>query len=183
MILQASAKALIFLKSKHGGLVVGGLHATGFMIYRTDTGAWSAPCFITLNRIEIGAVAGYETAHVLMAGFTRNGVAELASGEGHQTLGTDVTFQLWPFGGSSGPDDYASLDVSSDWVTAAAGQGFLFDFALAGGKLSVDKEKNKEVYGDIGEDSSNVIYGKVPRPEELSPLYHKVKEVSARTFN
>jgi len=161
---------------------VGGLHATGFMIARTQTGAWSAPCFVNMCRIELGAIAGYETAHVLMAGFTRHGVAELASGDGHHTFGSEVTFQLWPFISGSGPDDYASLDIASDWVTAAAGQGFLFDFALAGGKLSVDKEKNKEVYGDIGEDPANVIYGKIPHPAPMAPLYHKVKEVAARTF-
>jgi lipid-binding SYLF domain-containing protein len=63
---QASAKALIFLTAIHGGIVVGGLHATGFMITHTQTGAWSAPCFVTLNRVEIGAVLGLETVSMLM---------------------------------------------------------------------------------------------------------------------
>jgi len=162
---------------------VGGLHATGFMITHTQTGAWSAPCFVTLNRIEIGAVVGVETAHILMAGITRHGVAELASGEKHQTFGSDVTFQLWPFSGSSGPDDYASLDVASDWVTAAAGQGFLFDFSLAGSSLSVDNTKNKNVYGDIGEDPANVLHGKIPHPVEMAPLYHKIKAIAAKVFD
>lgn len=163
---------------------MGGLHATGFMISHTHTGAWSAPCFITLNRIEIGAVAGVETAHLLMASFTRQGVAELAAGEKHQTFGSDVTFQLWPFSSTdSGPDDYASLDVASDWVTAAAGQGFLFDFSLAGSSLSVDNAKNKNVYGEIGEDPANILYGKVPHPVEMTPLYHKIKEIAARALD
>jgi lipid-binding SYLF domain-containing protein len=153
------------------------------MIVKTNTGAWSAPCFVTLNRLSIGAVVGVETTHMLMAGFTRQGVEELAGGKKHQTFGSDITFQFWPFSSTeSGPDDYASLDVNSDWVIAAVGKGLLFDFSLSGSSLSVDNAKNKEVYGE--EDPAGIIYGtKVSHSQsEMVPLYHKITEIAKRAL-
>lgn len=165
--------------------MVGGLHATGFLIALTQKSTWSAPCFVTLNRIEIGAVAGIQTAHMLMASVTRNGLMELASGGKHQTFGSDISFQFWPFSTSkSGPDDYASLDVTSDWIIAQVAQGVLFDFSLSGSSLAVDHAKNKRVYGDaMGHDPGNIILReKVPRPPEMVPLYRKISEISSRAL-
>ena len=181
--MKASAKALVFLKATHGGLVMGGLHATGFMIARSDHSKWSAPCFVSLNRFEIGAIAGIETADILMASITRQGVTELASEGTHKTFGTDLSFQFWPFAnGSSGPDDYASLDVNSDWVYCSISRGLLFDFSLSGSSLSIDEAKNKEAYGDLGVDQANIISGKVPRPQDMAPLYHKINEIASRAL-
>jgi lipid-binding SYLF domain-containing protein len=155
------------------------------MIALTPTGAWSAPCFVTLKRFQIGAVAGMETAHMLMASLTRVGVEELAAGGSHFTLGTDITFQVWPFSTSgSGPDVYASLDVGSDWVIAAVGQGLLFDFSLSGSSLSVDVEKNKKVYGDdMGGNTADILHGRVPNSAIMVPLYRKIKEISSRALS
>ena len=35
-------------------------HGSGFAISKTSQGGWSAPCFVTLNQFELGAIAGLE---------------------------------------------------------------------------------------------------------------------------
>jgi lipid-binding SYLF domain-containing protein len=180
--LQASSKGLVFIQSYHAGIVIGGVHGTGFAIARTTTGRWSPPCFITLNRVEIGAVLGVETSSTIMAAVTRRGVEELAAGK-HQVFGTDVSVQLWPFSkDGSGADDEISLDVSSDWLTASVGRGILFNFSLAGGSLSVDVAKNKRAYGEAGVTAADILHGKVAHQVDMERLYSTINKVAQKAL-
>ena len=171
---------MVFIQSYQAGIIVGGVHGTGFALARTSTGRWSPPCFVTLNRVEVGGIFGAQRASTVMAAITRRGVEELAAGK-HQTFGTDVSIQLWPFSNEgSGPDDSISLDMSSDWLTASVGRGLLIDFSLAGGSLSVDAAKNKKAYGAEGESAADILHGKVPHQQGMERLYSTINKIAAQ---
>lgn len=92
-VLQASAQGLVFLSSWRGGVVAGVECGSGFALARLPRGSWSAPCFVTITREEVGAVLGLEHESTLMVSVTRVGVEELAAGRYH-TFGTDVSVQV-----------------------------------------------------------------------------------------
>lgn len=57
---QASSKCLVFLSSWRAGVFAGGVVGHGFAIAKTPSGKWSAPCFVNIKKMELGAFFGVE---------------------------------------------------------------------------------------------------------------------------
>ena len=166
----------MFLKYVRAGLVVAGVaHGSGFAISRTMRGQWSAPCFVTLTRLEVGALAGFEQVASLMAAITRRGLELLASGT-RQSFGTDVTVRPWPIPLQQNAID--ALNVDSDWIVAnVQRKGVFIEFGLTAGFMSADESLNRKVYGkDIN--AEDILHGIVPRPPEMESLYRRIDEIA-----
>ena len=172
--MQASSKCLIFLESSRGGIFFGGVRGEGFAIARTSAGSWSAPCFVSLRKFEIGAFFGFQSSKTLMSALTKSAIQRLIDNE-YTEFGSDVTVQLWPTG-ANGPDDQVAVN-SSDWVTATCSTGVVFDFSLSGGSIKINEAKNTEVYGE-GVTASQLLNGQVDKPKAMIPLYQKVSAIS-----
>jgi lipid-binding SYLF domain-containing protein len=51
---------LVFLSSWRAGVFAGGVLGHGFAIAKTPSGKWSAPCFVNIKKMELGAFFGVE---------------------------------------------------------------------------------------------------------------------------
>mmetsp|Transcript_5989 Transcript_5989/g.11683 ORF Transcript_5989/g.11683 Transcript_5989/m.11683 type:complete len:216 (-) Transcript_5989:665-1312(-) len=170
----ASAKCLVFLNSWRAGVFAGGAYGTGFAIAKSSSGSWTAPCFVTLKKLELGAFFGYEKSRTLMSALTKSSIQKLIDNE-YTEFGSDVTVQLWPLA-DHGPNDQISVSPS-DWVTASCSTGIIFDFSLSGGGMRIDDEKNHAVYGE-GVSAADLLGGSVDKPKEMIPLYQKITAIS-----
>jgi len=151
----------------------------GFAVAKLSSGGWSAPCFVTMKKIGIGALFGVEKSRTLMSSMTRMGIQQLVDNK-YTEFGSDITVQLWPTG-SHGPNDEVSI-CASDWVSASSSTGVIFDFSLSGGSMKIDDEKNHDLYGPEVS-GSDILTGKMEKPQEMIPLYHKITEISKKALN
>ena len=177
--IQASSKCLVFLNSWRAGVFAGGVYGTGFAIAKSSSGSWTAPCFVTLKKLELGAFFGYEQSRTLMSALTKSSIQNLIDNE-YTEFGSDVTVQLWPLA-DHGPNDQVSVS-QSDWVTASCSTGIIFDFSLSGGGMRIDDAKNHAIYGD-GVSASDLLGGAVDKPKDMIPLYQKITAISKLALN
>ncbi len=186
---QASARGLLFLRGWHGGLLLGGIRASGFAIARGEHAGWSAPLFMRLTRLEAGALLGAERLHALMAALTDRAAGALANGV-PQALGADFALDLWPLVGSEEVLDLRAEHTATiygttvDYATASTGRGVLLDASVARGAARPDAAKNRRIYGDGGgrdaPSARAILRGGVPPPAELAPLYARIAAIARR---
>ena len=90
----ASSNVLIFLETTRAGLFVGTTGGKGFAIAKVG-GSWSAPCYVSLRKFELGAILGFSSSYTIISGLSRRAVQEIID-DNYTEFGTDVTIQLWP---------------------------------------------------------------------------------------
>ena len=174
----ASSSILIFLETTRFGLFLGTTGGRGFAIAKVG-GSWSAPCYVTMRKVELGAIIGYSSSYTIISGISKRAIQEIID-DNYTEFGTDVTVQLWPK--EAGVDDAVSVN-SSDFVSASCSNGVLFDFSLSGGSLRIDTKKNAQVYGESGSSASEILNGVTPKPKDMVPLYQKISTISRAALN
>lgn len=173
----ASSNILIFLETTRAGLFIGTTGGRGFAVAKVG-GSWSAPCYVSLRKIELGAILGFSSSYTVISGISKRAIQEIID-DNYTEFGTDVTVQLWPK--EAGVDDTVSVN-SSDFVSASCSNGVLFDFSLSGGALRIDTKKNALVYGEDAT-ASSILNGVTPKPKEMVPLYQKIGGIARSALN
>lgn len=173
----ASSNILIFLETTRVGLFLGTTGGRGFAIAKVG-GSWSAPCYVSLRKFELGAIIGFSSSYTIISGISKRAIQEVIE-DNYTEFGTDVTVQLWPK--EAGVDDEVSVN-SSDFVSASCSNGVLFDFSLSGGALRIDTKKNAKVYGE-DVTASSLLNGVTPKPKEMVPLYQKINAIAKSALN
>ena len=102
----------------------------------------------------------------------------------HSMLGVDNTFTMFNTATETKSDVISLSSGVSDVAGASVVKGVMLDFSLAGGWLSVDEEKMKNVYGTTPTTVSttiarSVVSGATPPPPEMMPLYDYINKLIA----
>jgi lipid-binding SYLF domain-containing protein len=182
------AAGLAFLSTYKIGLGLGVSGGSGILINRlpVDDGqklsnGWSAPVFIALKGVSIGATAGYSSVSSIVVLDTQYAVLRLATKSRESTMTPDANVAVPGLGGyhmNQGPN----LNVENK--QGGAGIQTSREFSLAGGAIvdvsskmafyNVDDQKNKLLYGpDFTAEA--ILCGKVDPPPEMMPLYEELE--------
>ncbi|GAB4814474.1 hypothetical protein N2152v2_001520 [Parachlorella kessleri] len=150
----------------------------GFMLAKLPPAApnlpprWSAPLFLSLSVAELGILMGVERAETFMVAMTDKTVRRLMHGS-HTLLGMDQSMVAFAPQIENKSDVIATSNLDADIVSITHASGFMVDFSLAGGSVSVDNSKNRKLYGSETT-SEAILGGTVLPPPELEALYMKL---------
>jgi hypothetical protein len=99
----------------------------------------------------------------------------------HSMFGVDHSFTMFS-PSSEDKSDVIALSVGeSDLVVASVVTGAMMDFSFAGGKMSVDETKMKEIYGP-GVAAHSVMIGQIVPPPEMDELYAHINSMILVSF-
>ena len=126
-----------------GGFVVGVRHGRGVLLIRDQSGAWSAPQFVTLTGGSVGWQIGMQSTDVILVFKTRNSVNGLSKGK--FTIGLDASVAAGPVGREAA----AATDVSlkAEIYSYSRSRGLFAGVALDGSALQIDTLANQMYYG------------------------------------
>jgi lipid-binding SYLF domain-containing protein len=167
------------------GLGLGGRCDKGFLLKRISHGMspsvnvnvkqWSAPIFIKVRVMFGGLCFGYAKNETFMLAMSEKLLEQLESGA-HKMFGIDQTFTIMQASDESKSDVIALSGGTTDLIVSNLVKGFMLDFSLAGGSMSLDEDGMKRIYGD-GATAKKVINGNIPPPTEFEPLYARLNEM------
>lgn len=182
------AHALIFYQAVKTGLGLAVEHGTGIVVARLDdpldTAAngsaseepaspwptrWSAPCFVRVEGVSWGLVAGIDRVRGVIGLLSKEAVDRLAQGSFRVTAGTECNWALG-HGGSANRDMLANADIAQ--VTIA--KGVMIDICVKAGLVLVDNDKNHEVYGH-GVCAENLLSGQIDTPVGVQVLASAIR--------
>lgn len=161
--LKGAHGVLIFPSLVRGGLVVGATGGTGVLLARgagsrgdgTETG-WSSPAFYTLGGLNVGLLAGGETAQVVVLVNSQAALERLLSNS--VKLGAEASVAL----GAGGKGRAAN--IRADFITYARTRGAYAGLSLEGSVLDVRRTLNRAYYGQAVGVSDILIQRTVAQP-------------------
>lgn len=172
-----NAKGLIFEFCISAGVGVGFRTGHGFAIAKVD-GKWSAPCFILIKALSVGAVAGIEKVSTLAVAASSKPLDQLSRGE-TAVVGKGLQHATLPLGLQGIDLSKAVTNPETDLYSVSAGKGLYLNFSLAGSVMTVDDIRNQAVFG-AGTTGRTTLSGMDPVPAELAPLLAKIDELIAK---
>ena len=176
-ILDRAVAIAVFPSTVRAGFIFGGQRGRGFIAARNpDTGAWSAPAFLTLTGGSIGLQVGAQQADVVLLIQNRRGLARLL---GNQfKLGGAASAAAGPVG--------RSLEASTDLQMLAKilgysrSRGVFAGVTLGGATLRADRDANERFYG-VRLDSRQIIlegHTGAALPEAADRLRHALDRLA-----
>ncbi|KAI7836128.1 hypothetical protein COHA_009958 [Chlorella ohadii] len=160
----SQAKGLIFTWSISGGVGVGIRSGKGFAIAKVDGNRWSAPCFVTVGALAVGALAGVEKVETLLIAETEKPVVNLS-------FGAECVV-----GKASGLEELSHVVIPG--AVKAKSRLDMSD-AVAKGNDLYSISYSQAMFGE-GTTGRTTLSGLDPTPEELAPLVAKINEIVAR---
>ena len=176
-ILDRAAAIAVFPSTIRAGFIFGGQRGRGFISARDpDTGAWSAPAFLTLTGGSIGLQAGAQQADVVLLIQNRRGLARLL---GNQfKLGGDASAAVGPVGRSL--EASTDLQMTAEILSYSRSRGVFAGVTLGGATLRADRDANERFYG-VRLDSRQIVLegrtGGTP-PEAAVQLQHALDRIA-----
>lgn len=152
-ILDRATAIAVFPSTIRAGFIFGGQRGRGFIAARNpDTGAWSAPAFLTLTGGSIGLQVGAQQADVVLLIQNRRGLARLL---GNQfKLGGDASAAVGPVGRSL--EASTDLQMTAEILSYSRSRGVFAGVSLGGATLRADRDANERFYG-VRLDSRQII--------------------------
>ena len=152
-ILDRAAAIAVFPSTVRAGFIFGGQRGRGFIAARDpDTGAWSAPAFLTLTGGSIGLQVGAQQADVVLLIQNRRGLARLL---GNQfKLGGDASAAVGPVGRSL--EASTDLQMTAEILSYSRSRGVFAGVTLGGATLRADRDANERFYG-VRLDSRQIV--------------------------
>ena len=152
-ILDHATAVAVFPSTIRAGFIFGGQRGRGFIAARDpDTGAWSAPAFLTLTGGSIGLQVGAQQADVVLIIQNRRGLARLL---GNQfKLGGDASAAIGPVGRSL--EASTDLQMTAEILSYSRSRGVFAGVTLGGATLRADRDANERFYG-VRLDSRQIV--------------------------
>lgn len=178
LIPRASVRACLGIQFFDLKLVGAGISLTrglGFTIRKlgklNGVTQWSAPCFLRVNNIGVGATLGYDDLQTVVILGTEE-VLDKHKG-GRNLFGIDFDMIV-------GRDSaVVQSDVSeSQAIPYSLAGGALLDFSIKGGRVQVDKGLNGRLYGSAVL-PEHILHGDVGPPKEFFPLFEALNRLAA----
>jgi lipid-binding SYLF domain-containing protein len=127
---------------KKAAFIFGGEYGRGVMSCR-NSGQWSAPMFLRLEKGSWGFQAGAESIDLVLVFMNRGGVDKLLSNK--VSLGVDASAAAGPIGRNATASTDAQMKAQI--LSYSRAQGVFAGVNLSGGVLRPDTDANKDVYG------------------------------------
>lgn len=129
-----------------GGFVIGVRHGRGVLTTRTDTGAWTAPTFITITGGSIGWQAGLQSTDVILVFKTKKSIQGLLNGK--FTIGADASAAAGPVGRDASVSTDARLQA--EIYSYSRSRGLFAGVALDGSVIQIDQAATSRFYWNGG---------------------------------
>lgn len=143
-ILDRAVAVAVFPSTVKAGFFLGGQRGRGFIAGKDpDTGAWSAPAFLTLTGGSIGLQVGAQSADVILLIQNRRGLRRLLDNQ--FKLGGDVSAVVGPVGRSL--EASTDLQLTAEILSYSRTRGVFAGAALGGATLRADRDANERFYG------------------------------------
>ena len=152
-ILDRATAIAVFPSTVRAGFIFGGQRGRGFIAARdAETGAWSAPAFLTLTGGSIGLQVGAQQADIVLLIQNRRGLARLL---GNQfKLGGDASAAVGPVGRSL--EASTDLQMTAEILSYSRSRGVFAGVTLGGATLRADRDANERFYG-VRLDSRQIV--------------------------
>ncbi|KAG2500238.1 hypothetical protein HYH03_001816 [Edaphochlamys debaryana] len=186
-----ACEGLAFVKAAKGGLGLTLAHGHGFVIRKLDqdrhaNSRWSAPVYFKVSQLGLGAAVGYESVESILALMSYHSVVRFT--EEHKVMGTDlglVTTDGAMSGvpaGTFGTSNHMDVQADNEHAVFAYSQahGLLANLSINGTDTHPDKDMNHKLYGDAP--LAEVLGGKVPTFQELTPLYRMISDTGRKAL-
>jgi lipid-binding SYLF domain-containing protein len=143
--LMPRAKGVIVFPSIFkAGFIIGGEGGNGVLVGRdTNTGAWTAPTFVTMGAGSVGLQIGAEASEVMLLIMTENGLRAVLSNQ--VKLGADASIAVGPIG--KGVEASTTTALRADIYSFAKSRGLFGGVSLEGAVLASRPSMNERYYG------------------------------------
>jgi lipid-binding SYLF domain-containing protein len=129
-----------------GGFVIGVRHGRGVLTTRTETGAWTAPTFITITGGSIGWQAGLQSTDLILVFRTRKSIQGIMNGK--FTIGADASASAGPVGRNASASTDARLQA--EILSYSRSRGLFAGVSLDGSVIQIDQAATSQFYWNGG---------------------------------
>jgi len=144
-LLERSVAVAIFPSTVRAGFFLGGQRGRGFIAGRDDeTGAWSAPAFLTLTGGSIGLQVGAQSVDIILLIQNRRGLSRLLDNQ--FKLGGDASAVVGPVGRTV--EASTDLQMTAEILSYSRSRGVFAGVTLGGATLRADRDANERFYGE-----------------------------------
>jgi lipid-binding SYLF domain-containing protein len=181
------AKTLIVYKASSAAFGFASLTGEGVMLKRLPSShpslvKWSAPLFLKIGAKGGGLLFGSQSKSTFaVCTTTQLEDALLGPGKTGSRPLRGIEFAMSCGKGLSEKTDIISVPFGEelDLVSISQTHGPILGFAWLGGTLSVDREKNMEIYGE-GIDARDILSSSREPPPEFQPVYGELNRIVNR---
>ena len=143
-VLNDAAGVTIFPSTIKAGFIFGGHRGKGVVLARDpETGAWSAPAFLTLTGGSFGLQIGAQSVDLVLIVMNQRGLENLLRNE--WKIGGDASAVVGPVG----RDLEASTDIQlrAEILSYSRTRGLFAGVTLQGSTIRADRDANERFYG------------------------------------
>ena len=124
------------------GLLVGGRHGNGILLFKHEDGSWSNPYLVSFSGGGIGFQVGAQSTDFVLVFKSLRNIETL---KGRQvTFGADMAFAAGPVGRQA--EVGTDLSMRSEIYSFSRSRGLFAGFSLEGSSLEVDYEATSALY-------------------------------------
>jgi lipid-binding SYLF domain-containing protein len=141
----ANAEAIaVFPSTLKGGFGFGVHRGKGIVSRRNrETGAWTAPAFLTLTGGSFGAQIGAQALDLVLVVMNKGGLDSLLQSE--FKIGGDASVAAGPVG--RGAEASTDLHLKAEILSYSRARGLFAGVSLAGSAIQEDEDANRAFYG------------------------------------
>ena len=177
-ILERSVAIAVFPSTVRAGFFVGGQRGRGFLAARQDeTGAWSAPAFLTLTGGSIGLQVGAQSVDIILLIQNRRGLSRLLDNQ--FKLGGEASAVVGPIGRSL--EASTDLQLTAEILSYSRSRGVFAGVTLGGATLRADRDANERFYGERLDSRQIVLDGETGNalPDAATRLQEALADLAA----
>ena len=156
-ILNGAEAIAIFPSTIKAGFVFGGHRGRGIIAARhPDTGAWSAPAFLTLTGGSFGLQIGGQSVDLVLVVMNRRGLERLVANQ--FKIGGGASAVVGPVGRDA--EASTDLQLQAEILSYSRTRGVFAGVTLQGSTLRADRDANERFYGERLDSKGIVLEGR-----------------------
>ena len=159
-----------------GAFGIGGRYGKGVISQRLPNGRWSAPAFLKIGGGSFGAQLGVSSTDLVLV-FTDRKALSLLEGGKDLKIGADASAVAGPIGRSA--EAGTNIKLESAIYSYSRSKGLFAGVALDGAVLSIDKDKNAEIYG-ASANARDILNGKIAANATVQPFVNALDKASPK---
>ena len=143
-ILSNADAIAVFPSTLKGGFGIGAQHGKGIISRRNrETGAWTAPGFLSLTGGSFGAQIGAQAVDLVLVVMNKNGLDSLMKSE--FKIGGDASVAAGPVGRTA--EAATDLLMKAEILSYSRSRGLFAGVSLNGSVINEDEDANRDFYG------------------------------------
>ncbi len=134
----------VFPSVLKGGFIIGGHWGRGIVSVRNEeTGAWSAPAFLTIAGGSFGAQIGGQAVDLVLVIMGRRGLNQLLSNQ--FKVGVDAAAAAGPVGRNA--EASTDIQLRAEILSYSRSRGLFVGATINGATIRADRDANERFYG------------------------------------